>query len=129
MNRQGLLHLFFAAALCPVLAGCASGVQHAPVNSRHAQLVVHNSNTRDVNLYVVNGTTRVRLGTARSMATSQLTIPATYLARSSGLVLQADPIGSAITFTFPAIHASAMDRVELQVGNALQMSTFAVYAR
>jgi hypothetical protein len=129
MNRGRLLRLVLVSAACFASMGCASSLHTPGGVTRGAQLVVHNSNTRDVNLYVMNGTMRVRIGTARSMATSQLTIPAVYLTRPDGVVLLADPIGSAATYTFPAMQVAINDRVELQVGNALALSSFGIYTR
>ena len=132
MSRAQLLRIAIGVALGASLFGCAANNPPSPglssVAARGALVVVQNYNTRDVNLYVVTGSSRVRIGTAPSLATSQLRIPAVYLTGGTGVVLQADPIGSTGSYTFPAIQVSSTDRIELQVASALPMSSFGVYA-
>jgi hypothetical protein len=92
-----------------------------------AELVVRNSSTKDVNIYVLSGANRVRLGTARALGTSRLTLPAMYLSNANGVLIHADAIGASVSHTFPAMHLAASNRVELQIGNVLAMSTFGIW--
>jgi hypothetical protein len=131
MSRKQTLRVILIAFASVASLACASskptGNSVGSVQRAGAVLVVRNSNTRDVNLYVMNGSNRVRIGTARAMATSRLSLPAIYLAGSGGVVLQADAIGSNVSYTFPAMFVAADNRVELQLGNVLAMSSFGIW--
>ena len=84
---------FSAAALILVLAGCSSSRESSSA-FRPTKVEVSNNNFHDVNLFIVRGSQRVRLGFIQSNATRVLDIP-TYIASAGGLVLfVADPIGS-----------------------------------
>lgn len=111
-------------------SACTGNGQHrvgTPAQSRTADIVVHNANPRDVNLYVMNGPQRVRIGTARSMTTSRFALPALYLAGAVGVVFQVDAIGGSVTYTFPPMHISIENKVEIQLGNVLAMSSFGIW--
>jgi type IV pilus biogenesis protein CpaD/CtpE len=133
MSRAHLLRLALSVILGASLLACASTNQSAQSSTapaiRGASLVVHNSNTNAVNIYVVSGSTRVRIGTASSMSTSRLTIPAVYLNGGAGVTLLADPLGASVSHTFPPMQIDATDRVELRVSSSLPMSSFGVYAQ
>lgn len=131
MSRYQIVRVILIALVSFASLACAtanhSGGSAAAHQRAGAELVIRNSNTRDVNLYVMNGSNRVRLGTARAMATSRLTLPAIYLAGSGGVVLHADVIGSSVSYTFPAMFVATDNRVELQLGNVLAMSSFGIW--
>ena len=130
MSRRHLFRFALVIGIAVQSFACAATTTSSSTSvKRTAQLIVRNSHLYDVNLFVVSGSTRVRIGTARSMATSRLTIPAVYVARPVGVVLLADPIGTDNPFTFPPIHVSADDILRLDLANVLPMSSAWTQAR
>jgi hypothetical protein len=131
MFRNQMVRFLTVACASFTSFACASGNHNTTSASvqgaRDAVVVVHNSNTRDINLYVMNGPNRVRLGTASALATSRLKLPGVLLTGSSGVTFHADAIGSTVSYTFPAVHLNAGNRVELQLGSVLAMSGFGVW--
>ena len=131
MFRNPSFRILLIACASSASLACASGNQNAITASaqqpRDAMVVVQNSNTRDVNLYVMSGPNRIRLGTASALTTTRLKLPAVLLAGSSGVTFHADAIGASVSYTFPAVYVNAGNRVELQLGSVLAMSGFGVW--
>jgi hypothetical protein len=114
------------------LIGCAqqTAAPRLPVPSDNKlSVVIENKNTQDVKLYVVNGSSRIRVGSAPSMRTTELQLPALFAKSVGGLELEAQPLGGGAAVRFTAIFAGANDRIVLAVAPSITMSTFAVYSR
>ena len=132
MFRNSSFRSFLIACAASTSFACASSNRNAITASsapepRDAVVVVHNSNTRDVNLYVMSGPNRVRLGTVSALGTARLKLPAVYLAGPSGVTFHADAIGTNVSYTFPALYVNAGNRVEVQLNSVLAMSGFGVW--
>ena len=76
-------------------------------------LVVKNDNYLDHNIYLLQGLQRVRMGTARGLATSRFTIPRQYVFGVSVLQFLADPIGGNVTPVSERINVAPGDEVQL----------------
>lgn len=94
-----------------------------------ATVKVANYNWMDVNVYAVQGGTRVRLGTVTTMGTSTFHIPARFLAQSGSVRLMVDPIGSTEGYMTDGILVHGGQQISFNVQNALQFSSFSVAGR
>lgn len=112
MHRRHFLTALLGASMA--LAACGpKRVQTA--GQEPTILVVRNDNYLDHNIYLLQGSQRIRLGTARGLATSRFTIPAQYVFGVSSLQFLADPIGGTITPVSERVNVSAGDEVHLQI--------------
>ncbi|MGH7679962.1 MAG: hypothetical protein ACRENU_15955 [Gemmatimonadaceae bacterium] len=82
----------FGVALTVLISACASGGQ--PSRDQSAQLVVDNRGYPDMVIYAVDGTRRIRIGTATGNLTTKLRIPPTVVQTGREVRFVADPIGS-----------------------------------
>ena len=111
------LHLTVLLGLSLALAGCASR-RSDPTNTTAQEetlLVVKNDSYLDHNIYLLNGLQRIRMGTARGLSTTRLTIPRQYVFGVSALQFLADPIGGNVTPVSERINVSPGDEVQLVI--------------
>jgi hypothetical protein len=78
-------------------------------------LVVRNDSYLDYNIYLVQGSQRVRIGTARGLTSTRLTIPSQYVFGVSVLQFIGDPIGGTVTPVSERITVTPGDEVHLQI--------------
>lgn len=119
-----------AAAAAAVLAACAPATEQAgnTLPSRgETTLVVENANWSDVTVYLLNGSSRIRMGSVPSMRQARFNIPDAYVLGVSDVTLQADPVGSGRTWVSPRIQVFPGAQVALKVENTIRLSNFAVY--
>jgi hypothetical protein len=84
-----------ALALAAALAAAGCGGRAAAGSDSPTVLEVENRATLDMNVYALSDAGgRERLGTARSLSTTRLTIPDRLVLTSGSLRFQADPVGS-----------------------------------
>lgn len=106
--------MFLGVAMVTALGACAS--TH---NLREQQpatiLEVDNRATLDMNIYVLRGSERIRIGTAMALRTSQLTIPPDLIFGATPLRFLADPIGANRLPVTEEITVSAGDTVMMQI--------------
>jgi hypothetical protein len=94
LARGALLSLVVAGGVLPA-AGCARrGAKSAQQDSAPTTVRVRNQGFLDVNVYVVRGGQRVRLGTVTGNSTQVLRIPEFLLSGATPLRFLADPIGT-----------------------------------
>ena len=110
------MHLTVLLGLSLALAGCG-GRRNANTTTPDEQtvLVVKNDSYLDHNIYLLQGLQRVRMGTARGLATTKFTIPRQYVFGVSVLQFLADPIGSTVTPVSERINVSPGDEVHLVI--------------
>ena len=103
------------ATLAAPLTSC--GAKKAPETAAENQTVleVKNDSYLDHNIYLLQGVQRVRMGTARGLATTRFPIPRQYVFGVSALQFLADPIGSNVTPISERINVSEGDIVVLQI--------------
>ncbi|MGH7577501.1 MAG: hypothetical protein ACREM1_20545 [Longimicrobiales bacterium] len=79
------------------------------------RLSVENQSTLDMNIYVLRGSQRIRLGTATAHLTTRFTIPPELIFGVTPLRFLADPIGSSRTPVTDEISVSPGDDVVLTI--------------
>ena len=77
-----------------VLISTACATRGQPARDQSAQLVVDNRGYPDMVIYAVDGTRRIRIGTATGNLTTKLRIPPTVVQTGREVRFVADPIGS-----------------------------------
>jgi hypothetical protein len=150
---HALKTLVTAAAVSLSMTACASGGSGSPVTQPHTvangtQLVqadnrvatagsagapatvrVANHNWLDVNVYAVQGGTRVRLGSVTSMSSGTFQLPARFLLQSAAVRLLVDPIGSTEGHMTEGVMVQGGQQISFSVQNALQFSSVSVGSR
>lgn len=113
-RKSGLMVLL---GLSVALGGCASKQSSTTTNAPQEQttLVVKNDSYLDHNIYLLQGSQRIRIGTARGLTSSRFTIPPQYVFGVTSLQFLADPIGGSVTPVSERINVSAGDEVQLQI--------------
>lgn len=106
----------FIGVLLATLAACttAAGRQQA-ANTPRTTVSVDNQALLDMTIYVISGSQRIRLGTARGLGTTELTIPPSVVFGVSTLRFQADPIGGSRTPVSETISVREGDEVVLRI--------------
>jgi hypothetical protein len=112
------------AACAPSAMDDASGPNTAP---RPATVSVENDNWADMTVYLVNGTSRIRLGLVTGNSSATFRIPRGAENFPGQMRLLADPIGSAHVFLSDAVQIRPGQRVALQVGNNINVSFVSVW--
>jgi len=92
----------------------AAGRRQAAATPR-TTVSVENQALLDMTIYVISGSQRIRLGTARGLNTTELTIPPSIVFGVSTLRFQADPIGGSRTPVSETISVSEGDEVVLRI--------------
>jgi hypothetical protein len=104
----------FVTAASALLAACATA--RAPANPQAETTVrVENQSTMDMNIYVLRGAERIRLGTVTAVSTSVLKIPNNLIFGATPLRFLADPIGSSKMPVSDEIVVAAGDQVTLRI--------------
>src|SRR5688500_8451059 len=96
-----LFALTLAWAVGTTVAACAPAMNQAAGDEIYEEVAVgkttlrvSNNSWQDMNVFLLRGSTRHRLGMVTSMNTSTFTIPMEVLSAASDVRLYADPIGS-----------------------------------
>lgn len=113
MRRSLLVTALFGLSL--TTGACASRRGPSTTESEQTVLVVKNDNYLDHNVYLLQGSQRVRMGTARGLATSRFNIPRQYVFGVSVLQFLADPIGGNVTPVSERINVAPGDEVHLLI--------------
>ena len=113
-----------------LLSACASRANRAStgVDSAPIPLTVTNQNWLDVNVFVIRGTSRYRLGAVGGNSSATLRIPSSVVVRGE-LQLMADLIGSNDVYVSDLIPVTPDQQVQLTVAPRVRMSTYAVWVR
>jgi len=123
-RKYGLLSLAAAALLA---TGCAHGNTARAADEAdepEAMLQVSNQNWSDMNVYLVRGGSKQRLGTVGSNMTGRFKLPRHIFTSTEPLQLLADPIGSARTYTSPPLLVSPGQTVEWRLENNVALSSY-----
>jgi hypothetical protein len=104
----------FVLAAAGLLAACA--YSRAAANPQEETTVrVDNQGTLDMNIYVLRGAERIRLGTVTGLSTQVLKIPKNIIFGATPLRFLADPIGSSRMPVSEEIVVTAGDQVTLRI--------------
>ena len=122
---------FVVLGAATLLAACASCAKHGVSSELAAQPIsvdVTNENWLDVDVFVVRGNSRYRLGTVGGNGSATLNIPASVTVHGE-FQLMADPIGSKDIYVTDRITVTPDQMVQLTLAPRMRMSSFAVYPR
>ena len=122
-RTRGLLGLAAAALLA---SGCAHGkAATGATELKNPRVVVQvwNNNWSDMNVYVVRGTMRQRLGTVTSLTTGKFALPQHLLTNPDPVRLLADPIGAAQPYMSQPLLVNPGQTVEWRLENNVQLSS------
>jgi hypothetical protein len=90
-------------------------------------LLVRNHHWLDINIYMMHGNVRQRLGTVTGASEKSFTIPWARLTGQIGLQLIADPVGQSGVLTEEVNAVRPGSVVEWTIESALRQSSIAVY--
>lgn len=123
-----LRNTLVAAIAALALGACAPVTEQAASHARESQatLLVKNNNWQEVVIYMLRGSSRARLGSVPSMGSARFRLEETMINGTGDVRIMADPVGSARSYTSPAINVIPGSEVELQVQNHISISSFAV---
>lgn len=122
-RNRGLLALTAAVLLA---GGCAHGnTARGDAKGTDAETVlqVTNNNWSDMNVYVVRGAMRQRLGTVGSLTTSKFKLPRYIFTSPDPVQLVADPIGGARPYMSPPLLVNPGAVVEWRLENNVNLSS------
>ena len=113
------------ALLVVALPGC---VKHSVIPDEPDTITIRvsNNNSLDINVYAVNQSMRIRLGTVTTASTQRFEVSLHQISPTGELQLLADPIGSRRTMRSEAIHVSAGQVVEWTLQADLRQSSLTI---
>ena len=114
-----------------LLAACASGANRGVSSELEAQpisLSVTNQNWLDVDVFVLRGTSRYRIGEVGGNTSATFSIPSSLIVRGE-VRLMADPVGSDDRYVTETISVAPDEKVQLTVAPRMRMSSYAVWNR
>jgi hypothetical protein len=126
MSINSTMAVALAAA---ITMGCGSMVDEgtAEPGQENSVLRVSNNNWADATIYVVNGSTRMRLGSVATFESRRFRLPAGVNSRGE-VQLLVDLLGSRKSYTTPVIQVTPGDMIQFEVQNHLPLSSYMVVA-
>ncbi len=92
-----------------------------------ASVKVTNNGWSDVDVYVMRGTARMRLGMVTSMQSQRFHVPPSYLNGTTDLRLHAHPIGGFDDYETQPLLVSPGQQVALTLQNNLNLSSYSIF--
>jgi len=92
-------------------------------------VTVQNDNWLDVAVYVVHGTSRLRIGTVSSTTSRTFRLPREGGTGAIPLQILADPIGENRRYITDPVTLAPGQRLEVKVGSPISFSSFAIWNR
>jgi hypothetical protein len=123
LGRVALLGALLSSA-------CATHRPSNPLVSARSvapKVVVRNDNWLDVVIYAVHGSSRFRVGTVGGSSTTTFRLTGEAANGATPLQILADPIGSRSTYVTDPVTLSPGQRLELQLGSPISISTYAIF--
>jgi hypothetical protein len=127
MHRSTTAAAVAALALTGACAPAGAMDGTSPSALPAAVVRVENRNWLDMNVYVVQGSSRIRLGMVTSMNTQTFRVPGMMLRNPTALRLLADPIGGRNGYVSHELMVRPGEQVAMMVHNAVAMSSVAVW--
>jgi hypothetical protein len=110
------MKLLGLVAIFGIFAACASMGKNLPADNRPPTTVtVDNGAALAMDIFVIRGGQRIRLGTADALTTTKLTIPRGIVVGSTDVRFLADPIGGNHTPVSETITVNEGDEVLLRL--------------
>ena len=119
----GLAGLMIDSAACATHRAATAAPPPEPV-----EVTVNNSNYLDVDVFVVRGTSRSRIGSVTGLSSATFHVPPHFVP-DGHLQLLVDPIGTDATYLTDKIAVSEGQHVELTVTPVLRMSSYSVWSK
>lgn len=121
--RAVLISMFVVTA-----ASCSRGrkTQSSQLASGPVSLRVENHNWVNVNVYVLHGGQRTRLGMATGSKTTDMTIPYWIVGQSSSIQLQGEAVGSSDRITTTAVTVRPWMHLDWTLETDLSRSALAI---
>jgi hypothetical protein len=116
-----------AAACAPTISQEAGDELYEQVAIGKTTLRVSNNSWADMNVFLLRGSTRHRLGMVTSMNTTTFTIPEQAMSSASDLRLYADPIGSIRGWTTQPLLINPGQVISLTLQNNLNLSSYSIF--
>jgi predicted small lipoprotein YifL len=91
---QIVLKTFLLVALLVATTACGTTRRGPVPEGERTTVEVRNQNFLDMNVFVLSGSQRIRLGTVTGLSTRTLTIPSSLVFGSATVRFQMNPIGS-----------------------------------
>jgi hypothetical protein len=124
---RNLRHHCAVLGAAALLAACASAHRGASgAEPKAIALIVTNQNWLDVDVFLIRGTSRHRLGAVGGNSSATLSIPAGLFVYGDAQ-LMADPIGSDDIYVTERISVAPDATVELTIAPRMRMSSYAVW--
>jgi hypothetical protein len=132
LKRSFCFGVVFAAAIA--LGACApamsrgwNGEEEYAEADAAASVKVTNNGWSDVDMFLLRGSSRIRLGMVTSMSSQRFTVPASFLNGASDLRLHAHPIGGFNDFQTQPLLVSPGQQISLTLQNNLNLSSYSIY--
>ena len=90
-------------------------------------VTVRNDNWLDVVIYAIRGTARFRIGTVGGSSTQTFRLTSAAMSGDAPIQILADPIGASRGYLTDPVVLGPGQRLELQVGSTISISSFAVW--
>lgn len=113
MSFRVLKHVHIAAVVAVV--ACTRGPSSPRPEVARTTLVIDNQSFVDHRIYVMNGSSRLRIGFAPGKHATKMTIPARIVTGSHMLVFVAEPMGGDRPARSEEIYVSEGDEVHLMI--------------
>jgi hypothetical protein len=121
-RTRGLLGLATVAVFAGACAHGNAARGEAERNDMETVLQVANNNWSDMNVYLVRGALKQRLGTVSSLTTAKFKLPEHVFASPEPLRLLADPIGGAQAYLSQPLLVNPGQIVEWRLENNVALS-------
>ena len=107
--------------------GGLSFLEESSPRKRPTTIKVTNNNWANVNVFILRGGTRYRLGMVTSMATTVFRLPEVAVLSQGDVRLMVDPIGSDQPYLTQPLVVNPGDKVEFNVQNQLSISSVSIW--
>lgn len=130
MHRAYMALVVTGLAAAPLLTvGCGT-VDRGFSAARPSETVlrVKNHNWLDAKIYLLEGSSRIRVGTVMGMASqATITLPASFVRSHGSTVLLVELIGSRARYISPRLIVNPGEVVELEIQNNLALTSVSVW--
>jgi hypothetical protein len=126
---QKIKRAILASVVCVLAVGCGGNSQQVvngmPAPDEAITVSVQNHNWQDVDVFAVNGSQRVRLGSVTTANTGVFVLPSSLMF-APDLRILVHPLASPRDFLSPRISASPGDVIQVTVVNAIAQTSVTI---
>lgn len=130
MLKRFLAPLTLSALLAA--GGCSTATNQAEPSAAAAEaerstVLVENHNWSDMTVYLMRGSSRIRLGTVTSMSERRFKLPRAATTSGTDVRIMADPIGSSKGYVTGPITVTSGQDVIFNIENNLALSNYSIW--